>query len=176
MNCQRKKNRGREEPETGGSGKARYRPGAVDPGASAGNLLWQERHDVGAPSFSWQTAHSDMVGNPGAPFPPWQSVHAAPEAACTAWEKTTSRYVFGNRLLGGPERPYRPAFDGSAAWRWQAAQSPVDADRGLAGSGPWQGAHAPFVTVTWPSCLNVLSPWAHAITNAEESRTMGSTR
>ncbi len=113
-----------------------YRAGRDDPGASAGSLLWQDRHDAGAPSFSWQAAHSDMEGNPGTPFGPWQAEQATPAPACAPWEKTTSRYVSGNRRFGAPESPYRPAFAESAAWRWQAAQSAVDADRGLAGSGP----------------------------------------
>ena len=98
--------------------------------------MWQDLHDVGTPSLSWQTAHTDMEGNPGGPFDPWQAGQATPAPAWAPWEKTTSRYVSGKFLFGSPESPYRPAFAESAAWRWQAAQSAVDADRGWAGSGP----------------------------------------
>jgi len=31
-----------------------------------------------------------MEGNPGPPFPPWQSGQDIPEAACGEWVKTTS--------------------------------------------------------------------------------------
>ena len=98
-------------------GEERDRPGPVDAGASAGNLLWQERHEVGAPSVSWQRVHPAMEGNPGGPFDPWQAGQATPASACVPWEKTTSRYVCGKLRAGAPERPYLPAFEGSAAWR-----------------------------------------------------------
>jgi len=48
-NCQPEK---RGEPGAMPYGEARSRPGRVDMGASAGNLLWHDRHDVGPPSFS----------------------------------------------------------------------------------------------------------------------------
>jgi hypothetical protein len=68
-----------------------YLPGRDDPGASGSGFLWQDRHDVGTPSLSWQAAHSDMEGNPGGPFEPWQAGQATPAPAWVPWENTTFR-------------------------------------------------------------------------------------